>query len=100
VGNEPIHHPRDRHARDEPQHHQREARAVEAAGAVHAGERLGEQPERRRRQHQTGAEAEDAVIHASRERAHEEEREGAEPGGKPRESSGEEGVAHAGLLAA
>ena len=89
VRDEPIHRRRQPDAHDEAGHHERELRHVEAAAFVNAAHRLGQQAEGRRRQHQPGAEPQDAVVGPAREIAHEEERQRAQAGGQTGKDRGQ-----------
>ena len=53
---------------------------VRPADAVHG---LGQQAQRRRRQHQPGAQTQDAVVGPARQLAHEQERQRAQAGRQP-----------------
>ena len=82
VGNEPIHRRREPDADDEARDHQRQPCDVEAAALVNTAHRLGQQAQRRRREHQPGAQAQDAVVGPARQIAHEQERQRAQAGGQ------------------
>ena len=82
VGDEAIHRRRQPDADDEAGDHQRQLRDVEAAALVDAAHRLGQQAQRRRRQHQPGAQPQDAVVGPARQIAHEQERQRAQAGGQ------------------
>ena len=89
VGDEAIHRRRQPDAHDEAGDHERQLRDVEPAAVVNAAHRLGQQAERRRRQHQPGAEAQDAVVGPARQIAHEQERQRAQAGGQTGKDRGQ-----------
>ena len=68
--------------------HQREAPQVKDAPFVDAAHRLGDQAQRRRRQHQPCPEAQDSVVGLPRQLAHEQERQRPQAGGQPGDGGG------------
>ena len=85
VGNEAIHGRREPDARREPDDDQRQPRDVEPVRPAHVVHGLAEQAQRRRREHQPGAQAQDAVVGPARQLAHEQERQRAQAGRQPGE---------------
>lgn len=94
MGNQAIHQGGEASAHRETEGHLGNPRGIEASRRSHARHGFAEQPERRRRQHQARAEAEDAVVDSPRQLANEQKGQSPDPGGESGHGRGDHGGAH------
>ncbi len=94
VGDQAIHRRRQADAGAEAHQHPEQARRVESAVDAQVAQRLAQQAERRRCQHQARPQTQDPVVKAARQLAHEGEGHGAEHGRKTGRHGGEQRGAH------